>query len=70
MADVRIEKEEKGEASLFQWEDMLQGDLMLMSIYTHRYLFADPFARSLTSADARGASPDRKNGSCFVWQGL
>ena len=67
MADVRIEKEEKGDASLFQWEDMLRGDLMLMSLATHRYLFADPFARSLTSADSRGTSPDRKDGSCFGW---
>lgn len=67
MADVRIEKQEKGEASMFQWQDMLQGDLMLMSLYTHRYLFADPFARSLTSADSPGTRPDRKDGSCFVW---
>ena len=68
MAEVRIEKQEKGDASLFQWEDMLQGDLMLMSLSTHRYLFADPFARSLASADSPGTRPDRKDGSCFVWQ--
>jgi xylan 1,4-beta-xylosidase len=68
MADVRIEKEEKGEASLFQWQDMLRGDLMLMSIKTHRYLFVDPFARSLTSADSPGTRPDRKDGSCFSWR--
>jgi xylan 1,4-beta-xylosidase len=68
MAEVRIEKEEKGEASLFQWQDMLRGDLMLMSLATHKYLFADPNARSLTSADAAGARPDRKDGSCFTWQ--
>ncbi|MDB5277870.1 MAG: glycosyl hydrolase, family 43 [Ferruginibacter sp.] len=68
MAEVRIEKEEKGDASLFQWQDMLRGDLMLMSIATHRYLFADPNAKSLTSADAAGTRPDRKDGSCFTWQ--
>ena len=68
MADVRIEKQEKGEASLFQWQDMLQGDLMLMSLHTHRYLFAEPFARGLTSADSPGTRPDRKDGSCFIWQ--
>ncbi len=67
MAEVRIEKDEKGDASLFQWQDMLQGDLMLMSLVTHRYLFVDPNARSLSSADSRGTSPDRKDGSCFVW---
>ncbi|MBD0278927.1 MAG: glycoside hydrolase 43 family protein [Flavisolibacter sp.] len=68
MAEVRIEKEEKGDASLFQWQDMLRGDLMLMSLATHKYLFADPYARSLTSADAPGTRPDRKDGSCFVWK--
>jgi hypothetical protein len=68
MGEVRIENEEKGEASLFQWQDMLRGDLMLMSISTHKYLFADPFARSLCSADAPGARPDRKDGSCFAWK--
>ena len=31
-------------------------------------VFADPGARSLCSADARGARPDRKDGSCFGWQ--
>jgi len=68
MAEVRIEKEEQGEASLFQWQDMGRGDLMLMSIATHRYLFADPNAKSLTSADAAGTRPDRKDGACFGWK--
>jgi len=67
MADVRLEKDEQGEASQFQWQDMLRGDLMLMSLATHRYLFADPYARSLSSADAPGTRPDRKDGSCFSW---
>jgi xylan 1,4-beta-xylosidase len=67
MAEVRIEKEEKGDASLFQWQDMLRGDLMLMSLATHRYLFADPNQGSLSSADSPGTRPDRKDGSCFAW---
>jgi xylan 1,4-beta-xylosidase len=67
MAEVRIEKEEKGAASLFQWQDMLRGDLMLMSIATHRYLFADPHQGSLLSADSPGTRPDRQDGSCFEW---
>jgi beta-xylosidase len=67
MAEVRIEKEEKGEASQFQWQDMLHGELMLQSLYTHRYLFADPGAKSLCSADAPGTRPDRKDGACFTW---
>lgn len=68
MAQVRIEEKEDGENSLFQWQDMLQGDLMLMSLATHKYLFADPHARSLASADAFGTRPDRKDGACFVWR--
>jgi xylan 1,4-beta-xylosidase len=68
MAGIRIEKTESGDASLFQWQDMLRGDLMLMSLVTHRYLFADPGARSLSSADSPGTRPDRKDGSCFAWK--
>ncbi len=68
LAEVRIEDTEQGEASVFQWQDMLQDDLMLMSLYNHRYLFADPYAGSLCSADARGARPDRKGGACFAWE--
>ncbi len=68
MAEVRIEKEEKGDSSQFQWQDMLRGDLMLMSLKTHRYLFADPNAKNLLSADAAGTRPDRKDGSCFAWR--
>ena len=68
MAEVRIEREEKGDASLFQWEDMLRGDLMLMSLATHRYLFVAPDAGDLCSADSPGTRPDRKDGSCFTWR--
>ena len=68
MAQVRIEKEDAGTNAVFQWQDMLQGDLMLMSLATHRYLFADPHAASLLSADATGTRPDRKDGACFTWK--
>ena len=68
MAEVRIEKTEQGDASLFQWIDMLRGDLMLMSLATHRYLFVDPNAKSLAAANAPGTRPDRKDGSCFIWK--
>lgn len=68
LAEVRIEAEDQGVASTFQWVDMLQGDLMLMSLRNHRYLFADPYQRSLCSADARGARPDRRGGACFSWE--
>ncbi|MFH1213021.1 MAG: glycoside hydrolase 43 family protein [Candidatus Neomarinimicrobiota bacterium] len=67
MSEVRIEKSDMDDASTFQWIDMQRGDLMLMSLKTHRYLFVDPNAGSLCSADSRGTRPDRKDGSCFVW---
>jgi Beta-xylosidase len=66
MSEVRIEKNDGGVASSFQWEDMQRGDLMLMSLKTHCYLFVDPYAGSLCSADSPGTRPDRKNGSCFI----
>ncbi len=68
MAEVRIEKERAGDASVFQWQDMQRGDLMLMSLQTHRYLYAGPHAEDLCSADAPGTRPDRKDGACFVWK--
>ena len=67
MAEVRLEKEPQGDASLFQWQDMQRGDLMLQSLRTHRYLFADPHAQSLCSADAPGTRPDHREGACFSW---
>ncbi len=68
LAEVRIEAEDQGNASTFQWQDMLNGDIMLLSHYNHRYLFVDPGARSLCSADARGARPDHRGGACFEWR--
>ena len=68
LAEVRIEPADQGETSTFQWQDMLKDDLMLMSLYNHRYLNVDPLAGSLCSADARGARPDRKGGACFYWK--
>lgn len=70
MSEVRIEKDELGEASTFQWIDMLKDDLVLLSLKTNRYLFVDPFAGSLCSADSRGTRPDRKDGTCFIWNVL
>lgn len=67
LAEVRIEANDQGKASTFQWQDMLRGDLMLMSLETHQYLFVDAGVGSLCSADAKGARPDRKGGACFKW---
>jgi beta-xylosidase len=68
MSEVRIQGDDAGNASAFQWQDMMRGDLMLMSLRTHRYLSVDPYAGSLCSADSPGCRPDRRDGSCFVWE--
>jgi hypothetical protein len=47
---------------------MLNGDIMLMSLATHRYLQAPPQVGELAAADAPGAAPDRKGGACFRWK--
>tara|TARA_R110000868_G_scaffold121034_3_gene321176 strand:+ start:75374 stop:77509 length:2136 start_codon:yes stop_codon:yes gene_type:complete len=66
MAEVRIENEDQGNASTFQWQEMNNGDIMLLSLYNHRYVAVNPNANSLCSADARGARPDHKAGACFT----
>ncbi|MCB9281060.1 MAG: glycosyl hydrolase 43 family protein [Lewinellaceae bacterium] len=67
MAQVRIEADDQGDASTFQWQDMLKGDVMFLSLHNHRFIAVDPHAGSLCSADAAGARPDRKGGACFYW---
>ena len=63
-ADVRLVKNES-EASLFQWQDMLRGQCMLMSLKTHRYVGCTPDQGEPYSADFPGASPNRRNGCVF-----
>jgi beta-xylosidase len=65
-ADVRLMKAESGDA-LFQWQDMLRGQFMLLSLKTNRYLGLDPETGEPYSADWPGAAPDRRNGTVFVW---
>ena len=67
MGEVRIGPGGSAEATTFQWQDMLRGDLMLLSLTNHRYLLP-PRTRSLCAADAPCATPDRDNGTCFRWQ--
>jgi beta-xylosidase len=64
--DVRLLPKES-EASLFQWQDLLRGDFMLLSLKTHRYVGLEPTTGEPYSADAPGTRPDRKDGTVFVW---
>ena len=67
--DVRLSKNET-DGSLFQWQDMLRNQCMLLSLKTHRYVGIDPFSGETYSAESPGARPDRKDGSVFVWAEL
>ena len=54
------------EGETFQWMETLYGDLMLMSLATHRYLRLDPDGR--VSSDSRGAEPDPNDGTALTWR--
>lgn len=64
-ADVRFLPE--SEASLFQWQDMLRGEFMLLSLKTNRYVGIDPLTGEPYGADWPGASPSRKHGVVMRW---
>ncbi|WP_221030798.1 beta-L-arabinofuranosidase domain-containing protein [Actomonas aquatica] len=68
IADVKLTAEIDPVASVFQWQHMLQGDTMLLSLLTERFLTASPAVNGLASADAPGAAPDRKGGATFTFE--
>lgn len=55
------------DAETFQWTENVYGDLMLLSLITHRYIRIAPEDRAI-SADHPGPLPDRKDGSCLTWE--
>lgn len=68
-ADVRL-VQEKTEGSLFMWQDMLDGQCMLLSLKTQRYVGIDPVTGEPYSADWTGCRPDRKDGTVFAWKAV
>ncbi len=64
---VTLKAGEPGDAETFQWMENVYGDLILMSLLTHRYLRVAPDSGVIT-VDHPGPLPDRKDGSCFTWQ--
>lgn len=66
-ADVRLTKTET-EGSLFQWQDMLYGQCMLLSLKTQRYVGIAPDTGEPYSADWPGTVPERKDGTVFRWE--
>ena len=55
-----------GDAETFQWMETLYGDVVLMSVATHRYLRLETDGR-LTS-DSRGPEPEPSDGTALTWQ--
>jgi xylan 1,4-beta-xylosidase len=55
-----------GSAESFQWIETPNGDLVLMSLATHRFLRIDPATLRIT-ADSPGPLPDGSDGVRFHW---
>jgi xylan 1,4-beta-xylosidase len=64
--EVKVKAGEIGDAETFQWVDLQRGDILFLSLATHRYLRA-PESPGAVSADHPGPRPDRKDGSRFAW---
>ncbi|MGC4074543.1 MAG: glycoside hydrolase 43 family protein [Nibricoccus sp.] len=63
---VVLSRDATKDAAMFQWTENVYGDLILMSLVTHRHLRINPETRAIT-ADHPGPRPDRADGSCFEW---
>jgi hypothetical protein len=55
-----------GEAESFQWIETPDGDLVLMSLATNRFLRIDPVSQRIV-ADSPGPLPDGSDGVRFNW---
>ncbi|MDP4188826.1 MAG: glycoside hydrolase, partial [Bacteroidota bacterium] len=65
--DVRLMKQES-EGSLFQWQDMLHNQCMLLSLKTNRYVGLTPGTGEPYAADRKGTLPNRKDGTVLSWK--
>ena len=66
-SDVRLLKEES-EGSLFQWQDMLHNECMLLSLKTNKFVGLIPETGEPYSAYHPGTLPTRKDGTVFIWK--
>lgn len=62
--EARLRACEPGDAETFQWMETVYGDLLLMSLVTHRYVQIAP-GRSAVYADQPGPRSDRSDGVCL-----
>ena len=65
--DVRLLKVES-EGSLFQWQDLLHNQCMLLSLKTNRFVGLIPGTGEPYSADRPGTLPNRKDGTVLTWE--
>src|SRR5574344_185364 len=65
--DVRLTAD-ASMAENFVWQDMLEGQCMLLSLKTQRYITKNPIDGSPYAADGQGADANRKNGCVFRWE--
>jgi xylan 1,4-beta-xylosidase len=66
---VELVRGDVSAAATYQWTENVYGDLILMSLATHRHLRINPESGAI-SADHPGPAPDRSDGSCFDWNSL
>ncbi len=64
---VTLKKSPPTDAETFQWTENVYGDVMLLSLVTHRHIRIDPESGAI-SANHPGPKPDRKDGSCLRWR--
>ena len=62
---LALERPRDDISQLFQWTEMPRGDLLLLSLTSHRYLQINP--DGTVSAKALGAQSQRQNGASFTW---
>jgi beta-xylosidase len=63
---VSLRNGEPGKAETFQWMESFDGDLLLMSLVTNRFLRVDA-ATGRSVADSAGPRPDGSDGARFRW---
>lgn len=63
---VLVRECEPTDAETFQWTETPYGDLILLSLLTHRHLRVAAGSGAV-AADHPGPSTDRLDGSCFSW---
>jgi hypothetical protein len=64
--DAVLSRASPYEAQAFQWIETPTGELVLMSLRTHRFLRIDPQTKHVV-ADSPGPRPDNADGTRFLW---